>query len=111
MFCLRGEKHKRLYYEGKSRLEDDMDMVTLIKQMRRFSTLMDSSLLKSKVRKFEVDHSYPNVIDLDSDDGYKHTEERTENVGGDPGNTLFYFTKDFDVSKVKFFESDLRYDI
>ena len=73
---------------------------------------MDSSLLKSKSRKFQVLHSKQNVIDLDSDDGYSHQPNMEfSDLGGTKQDHLFYFAKDEEVSKVRYFENDIRNSI
>ena len=53
------------------------------------------------------------MIDLDSDDGFSHkpSEEFSNIAGGTKQDTLFYFAKDDEVAKVKFFETDVRNSI
>jgi hypothetical protein len=96
MLCLKGEKHRRLYNIGTTRLQEDLNLISLIKQVRYMSAILDSSLLKSKSRKFQVMHSRQNVIDLDSDEGYFHKPnlDTLDEIGGPRENTLFYFAKD-----------------
>ena len=67
MGCSKNAKLNRLYAMGTARLTNDFNIVRMIKKLRHLGIIAESStLLKSKERKFQVAHTYQNLIDLDS---------------------------------------------
>lgn len=76
-------KYRYLIKEGEEKLDNDLDIVFLIKSIRNLNIFMKNTL-KSKRTKFEIEHSNKNCIDLDgdaefsessSDDGGSSSEE------------------------------------
>ena len=59
-------KYKYLIKEGEERIDDDLDIVFLIKSIRNLNIFMKNTL-RSKRTKFEIEHSNKNCIDLDGD--------------------------------------------
>ena len=77
--CCWGKKRKmqRLYEEGQDRIETELDLVKLMKNLRNMKVLMRNSLMNKQV-KFDILHSYKNLINLDSDLGSDHSDPLTE---------------------------------
>ena len=68
---------QRLYEEGQDRIETELDLVKLMKNLRNMKVLMRNSLMNKQV-KFDILHSYKNLINLDSDLGSDHSDPLTE---------------------------------
>ena len=49
-------------------MDHDFNVFRLVKKLRHFEVILQSSILKSEERKFQVAHTYQNVIDLDDSD-------------------------------------------
>jgi len=58
---------KTLYRDGTTRLEQETNLVSIVKKIRHFEIILENSLLNSDQRKFDVAHSMKNIIDLDDD--------------------------------------------
>jgi hypothetical protein len=76
-------KYRYLIEKGEERIDNDLDIVYLIKSIRNLNIFMKNTL-RSKRTKFEIEHSNKNCIDLDgdadfsessSDDGDSSSEE------------------------------------
>ena len=55
-------------------MEEEMDLVSIIKKIRSFDTVLQASLLNDKKRELMVEHTEKNVIDLCDDNGVDHLE-------------------------------------
>ena len=70
VFCCVRKPHSkvdRLYKKSVSKLQDELNLVKLIKDVRKLNNLQHSSFITSAKRDFLLDHTVDNVIDLDSD--------------------------------------------
>lgn len=66
MGCSASQKMNKLYNVGMSRVDADLNVVRIVKKLRHLDVISNcSTLLKSKERRFQVAHTYQNVIDLD----------------------------------------------
>jgi hypothetical protein len=64
--CSASKKMNKLYTVGMSRIDADLNVVRIVKKLRHLDVISNcSTLLKSKERRFQVSHTYQNVIDLD----------------------------------------------
>ena len=57
----------KLFNEGKLRIEKDLNIIKLVRNIKRLKILMKSSLLTQDV-KFQIAHSVKNCIDIDEHD-------------------------------------------
>lgn len=57
----------KLYNQGKLRIEKDLNIIKLVRNIKRLKILMKCSLLTKDV-KFQIAHSVKNCIDLDDHD-------------------------------------------
>ena len=73
---------QRLYEEGQDRIETELDLVKLTKNLRNMKMLMRSSLMSNQV-KFEIRHAYGNLINLDSDTESDHAESASDDKEND----------------------------
>ena len=48
-------------------MQDEMNIVNVIKDIRRARIVMESSLLKNPLRRYQVNHVEDNLIDIDSE--------------------------------------------
>lgn len=87
--CSSYKKLNRLYAKGTARLAADLNVVRIVKKLRHLDVIAENStLLKSKERKFQVAHTYQNLIDLDSLGSEearqeKNTHQEQDYEGGD----------------------------
>jgi hypothetical protein len=51
--------------EGQDRLQEDFDIIDIIKKLKYVHTIAKSSFMKSNQSKFCIQHTYPNVIDIE----------------------------------------------
>ena len=63
----RQSKHLNLYEKGTEKLEDDLNIVGIIKNLKNFKILMQDYLIKDDQMKFEIEYHDDKTIDLDSD--------------------------------------------
>ena len=85
----------RLYKKGKERIEDELDIVKLMKDLRHMKILLKNSLMSKKMQ-FDIIHAEKNIIDVSvdssEDDSFNEQLEIiqsqiTGNKGGN-GDTL-----------------------
>ena len=60
------KKYMRLYERGEERVENDLDIVYIIKTLRNLNIYMKNTNLTKQI-KFEIMHSKQNLINLDED--------------------------------------------
>ena len=60
-------------------MNDETDLLQIVKKIRKFESILEASLLGEKNRKLMVEHSKQNVIDLLDDLGKDHLEIKFEN--------------------------------
>lgn len=60
------KKYIRLYERGEERVENDLDIVYIIKTLRNLNIYMKNTNLTKQI-KFEILHSKQNLINLDED--------------------------------------------
>ena len=65
--CPKSSKLGKLYEIGSERLDEETNLVAIVKKLRHFEIILENSLLNSDQRKFDIAHSMKNVIDLDDD--------------------------------------------
>ena len=71
--CSSSQKMNKLYNVGMARVEADLNVVRIVKKIRHLDVISNcSTLLKSKERRFQVAHTYQNVIDLDDEGSASH---------------------------------------
>ena len=58
-------KLRKLYSEGRSRILKDLNLVKLVRNLKRMKNLMKNSLMTKQIE-FELVHNFKNVIDIDS---------------------------------------------
>lgn len=61
------EKLQTLHDEAVDRIENDLDLIKVVRNMRNFKILLKTFLMTEKV-KFEVAHQAKNIIDLEEED-------------------------------------------
>jgi len=67
--CFSNMKHFEVYDEGKRRLDEEMDVIKIMKKMRHMYTVMNSTHVHSEKRRLKLAHTFNNVIDIvESDD-------------------------------------------
>ncbi len=64
------EKYNKLYKEGSSRIEKELDLVKIIKDLRTLKIIVKNLFLDPEF-KLEIDNYKKNIIDLDEEDGEK----------------------------------------
>lgn len=57
-------------YGGYEKLQEEMNLVNILKNLRKTKIIMDNSLLKSPMRRYQVNHVEDNLIDIDSEQGH-----------------------------------------
>ena len=57
----------KLYDQGKDKIREDLDIVNIVKKLRQLEAIIDVSLLTSEKRKFWVNHTINNIIDVEDD--------------------------------------------
>ena len=70
---------QRLFEEGRHRIEAELDLVKLMRNLRNMKLLMSNSLMSKKL-KFDILHSYKNFINIDSDFSSDPSEHHTESL-------------------------------
>lgn len=74
-----------------------MNLINIVKNIRNMKIIMDQSLLKAPVRKFELKHVKDALIDVDSDVGMdkipKNLKFNSKAVSKKE-DALFYFSKE-----------------
>mgnify|MGYP006108634375 CR=1 FL=1 len=67
MWCCSTASQSKLLKKGYKKLQDEMNIVNVIKDIRRTRIVMESSLLKNPLRRYQVNHVEDNLIDIDSE--------------------------------------------
>lgn len=57
----------KLYKKAEVQINEDLDVVKIIKLIREMNILTSHSMM-NKFTKFQIDHAYKNVINLESND-------------------------------------------
>lgn len=65
--CCSTVSQSKLLKKGHKKLQDEMNIVNVIKDIRRARIVMESSLLKNPLRRYQVNHVEDNLIDIDSE--------------------------------------------
>ena len=65
--CCSTVSQSKLLKKGHKKLQDEMNIVNVIKDIRRTRIVMESSLLKNPLRRYQVNHVEDNLIDIDSE--------------------------------------------
>jgi len=81
-------KYRYLIKEGEEKLDNDLDIVFLIKSIRNLNIFMKNTL-KSKRTKFEIEHSNKNCIDLDGDAEFSESSSDDGDSSSEEGKTMF----------------------
>ena len=58
-------KLRKLYNEGRSKILKDLNLVKLVRNLKRMKNLMKNSLMTKQIE-FELVHNFKNVIDIDT---------------------------------------------
>lgn len=61
--------------EGTRRMEEEFDIVKIVKKIRHMQTMMNSTHLYSEKRRFKLSHTNANVIDMVSSEDDMKTGE------------------------------------
>ena len=80
--CLNWHKKNkmvRMYNDGIYKIEKDLNLVRLVKMLKRINILMKNSLMTSKID-FEIAHQPDNIIDLDVDDNEEYQEHLSQEI-------------------------------
>lgn len=74
--CFSNLKRYQVYDETVRRLDDEMDIVKILKKMRNMQVMMNSTHVYSEARRFKLAHTFHNIIDIVSgdDECCKHKE-------------------------------------
>lgn len=74
--CFTNLKRYQVYDETVRRLDDEMDIVKILKKMRNMQVMMNSTHVNTEARRFKLAHTFHNIIDIvESDDECcKHKE-------------------------------------
>ena len=79
--------YQKLYDVGSEKMEKELDIVRLIKQIRYMKILMKHSLMSSRVR-YELTHSDKNLINVDTSEDEEETKDSsnggTKKIEEDP---------------------------
>jgi hypothetical protein len=73
--------------KGSEKLEEDLNLVSIVKKLRQLDIILQNSLLKDEKRKLYVEHAYQNVINID--DEIEEDYPRGELSNGDSSPTDF----------------------
>ena len=65
---LRGNKLLKLYTNGVDMLEDELNIVNIIKNLKYYRIIMEDYLINSEKMRFDIEYHSNNAIDLDSDE-------------------------------------------
>ena len=68
---------KKLYEKGNERLEEEVNLVWIVKEIRKLKALAECSTLSSQQREFLLDHGKNNLIDLDSDTDFNQIDRHS----------------------------------
>jgi len=68
------EKYQRLYEKGQEKIESELDIVRLTKNLRYMKILLRNSLMSRRV-KFDIMHQEKNLIDVSNDEDEAEAEE------------------------------------
>lgn len=60
------EKLNRLYEKSNDRIDKELDLVKVVKNMKSFRVFLKNFLMTEKI-KFEIAHSFKNCVDIDTD--------------------------------------------
>ena len=111
MWCCSTASQSKLLKKGYKKLQDEMNIVNVIKDIRRTRIVMESSLLKNPLRRYQVNHVEDNLIDIDSEQGLnqvpKHLKRSVSAKKRERTNNMFYISGNEDVSKLMYFEDEL----
>ena len=58
-----------MFDEGTEKIESHLDVVKIVKSLKKLKILMENSFLTEKVKK-QIKHSEKNIIQLSSDDSH-----------------------------------------
>lgn len=76
------EKLQKLFEQSQKRIDDELDIVKVIKNIRVFKILLKTFLLNDNI-KFEIAHQRKNIIDLEEseqlDDDKSHDGDEDDN--------------------------------
>ena len=61
--------------EGQRRMDEEFDIIKLVKKIRNMQVMMNSTHVNSEKRRFKLAHTHPNVIDMVSSDDNVKTGE------------------------------------
>lgn len=75
------KKLERMYDEVEERITKELDVVRLLKKVNNQNAAMKASLLEPDL-KFQINHAYKNVIDLDKESSDE--DEEAKEVGDNP---------------------------
>ena len=81
-------KYRYLIKEGEEKLDNDLDIVFLIKSIRNLNIFMRNTL-RSKRTKFEIEHSTKNCIDLDGDAEFSESSSDDNSSSEEPSKSMF----------------------
>ena len=82
-------KYRYLIEKGEERVDNDLDIVFLIKSIRNLNIFMKNTL-RSKRTKFEIEHSNKNCIDLDGDaDFSESSSDDGDSSSDEPSKSMF----------------------
>ena len=73
--CFTNVKRYHVMEEGTKRMEEEFDIVKIVKKIRHMQTMMNSTHLYSEKRRFKLAHTHANVIDMVSSDDNMKTGE------------------------------------
>ena len=63
-----------LYKKGVQKLDNDFNIVTLLNKLRHFEVMLEASLITTDQRKFFIEHSQKNCIEIDSEYSFSDSE-------------------------------------
>jgi hypothetical protein len=67
--CFSSLKQYKVYDETVRRLDEEMDIVKILKKMRNMQVMMNSTHVNTEKTRFKLTHTFHNIIDLvESDD-------------------------------------------
>lgn len=60
-------------------MDEELDLVQIVKKIRKFESILNASLLNDENRKLMVEHTEPNIIDISNEKGKDHIDLKYDN--------------------------------
>lgn len=70
---------RKIFKKGQRKMDEELDLVQIVKKIRKFESILNASLLNDENRKLMVEHTEPNIIDISNEKGKDHIDLKYDN--------------------------------